>query len=70
MELKTITKEEHFVQVEYYQNIIKKLKNDIYNLELKTKVNDTFIISLQNKLKNLKELSNELADNYNNIKQI
>jgi|TARA_R110000803_G_scaffold28613_1_gene66002 hypothetical protein len=50
---KTISHEEHYIQVEYYQNIIKNLQNDIYNLKMKDTTNKDFIEILKAKLENL-----------------
>ena len=52
-EQKTISHEEHYVQVNHYQNIIKNLQNDIYNLKMKDTVNQNFIKNLEAKLENL-----------------
>jgi hypothetical protein len=50
---KTISHEEHYIQVEYYQDIIKNLQNDIYNLKMKETTNKDFIENLKAKLENL-----------------
>jgi|TARA_R110000787_G_scaffold104066_2_gene210795 hypothetical protein len=50
---KTISHEEHYIQVEYYQDIIKNLQNDIYNLKMKDTTNKDFIEILKAKLENL-----------------
>ena len=47
---KTISHEEHYIQVEYYQNIIKNLQNDIYNLKMKDTTNQNFIKTLEAKM--------------------
>tara|TARA_R110000765_G_scaffold413421_1_gene513467 strand:- start:515 stop:700 length:186 start_codon:yes stop_codon:yes gene_type:complete len=51
--LETVTFEEHYVQVNHYQNIIKSLQNDIYNLKMKDTANQNFIKNLEAKLENL-----------------
>ena len=57
MAQKTITQEEHSVLSDYYKNVIKEkdkeikeLKNDIFNLELKNKANNGYIMSIEEKL--------------------
>ena len=47
---KTISHEEHYIQVEYYQDIIKNLQNDIYNLKMKDTTNQNFIKTLEAKM--------------------
>tara|TARA_R110000751_G_scaffold94166_3_gene183737 strand:+ start:199 stop:384 length:186 start_codon:yes stop_codon:yes gene_type:complete len=49
-EQKTISHEEHYIQVEYYQDIIKNLQNDIYNLKMKDTTNQNFIKTLEAKM--------------------
>lgn len=60
---RTISYEEHYVQVNHYQNIIKNLQNDIYNLKMKDTVNQDFIKNLEAKL----EVEQSNSNKYNEI---
>ncbi len=46
----TVTKEEHSILIDFYQNKIKEKDNDIFNLELKITTNNSYIQSLEAKL--------------------
>tara|TARA_R100000935_G_scaffold22375_1_gene41226 strand:+ start:783 stop:956 length:174 start_codon:yes stop_codon:yes gene_type:complete len=46
----TVTKEEHSILIDFYQNKIKEKDNDIFNLEMKNATNNSYIKSLEEKL--------------------
>ena len=46
----TVTKEEHSILIDFYQNKIKEKDNDIFNLEMKITTNNSYIKSLEEKL--------------------
>jgi len=46
----TVTKEEHSILIDFYQNKIKEKDNDIFNLEMKITTNNSYIQSLEAKL--------------------
>ena len=46
----TVTKEEHSILIDFYQNKIKEKDNDIFNLEMKITTNNSYIQSLEEKL--------------------
>tara|TARA_R100001369_G_scaffold30560_1_gene54367 strand:+ start:2628 stop:2801 length:174 start_codon:yes stop_codon:yes gene_type:complete len=46
----TVTKEEHSILIDFYQNKIKEKDNDLFNLEMKNATNNSYIKSLEEKL--------------------
>lgn len=50
MNQKKITSEEHYVLIQYYQNKIKDLENDLFNFNMKNTAQKNFIKTLEAKM--------------------